>query len=529
MIDPRYDYKELHTKRASGFLLPIFALPDSYGIGCLGKKAYEFVDFLCAAGQRYWQILPLGPTGYGNSPYASTSSFAGNPYFIDLEALHEQGLLTAEELKAAKPPAKTETASLSDPQGTPSDTPVEPKIDYGFLYHTRSAVLKKACKRFLQSSGNRGILDTFLQEQGDWLEDFALFSALRHKYGDSSWVHWPLEVKKLQPETRAALKAALHDEIIFTVFVQYMFETQWQKLKHYAAAAGVHIIGDIPIYAAHDSADVWANQAVFCMEADGSLAYSAGCPPGDFDNPDDQGQLWGMPVYDWAYLERTHFDWFIKRFRRQAAFYDVLRLDHFRGYESFWRIPAGKDARSGAWIPAGGSALFTKLAQELPHLQIIAEDLGFITKEVSALRKAFGYPSMRILQNGLYPGWNNEHTPHHYDADTVLYFGIHDNEPLALWYSRRSEEEKQYAASYLCFSPHESTADNMMKAMAASIADTVIFQVQDILFLGEHSRINVPGCADGNWEFILTATEFNALKDMSRKIRNITALYGRKR
>ncbi|MGP1577524.1 MAG: 4-alpha-glucanotransferase [Treponema sp.] len=513
MIDPRYDYKELHLNRASGILLPIFSLPDSYGIGCLGKKAYEFIDFLCAAGQRYWQILPLGPTGYGNSPYASMSSFAGNPYLIDLEALYTQGLLTADELAEAKPAPLPETTH---------------RIDYGFLYYTRSAILQKACVRFLQSSENKALLDTFLQQQYEWLEDFALFSALRHKYGDTSWVQWPLEVKSRQPDTLAALKAELHEEITVAVFVQYIFEAQWQTLKNYAKAAGIHIIGDIPIYAAHDSADVWANQAVFCMEADGSLASSAGCPPGDFDNPQDQGQLWGMPVYNWGYLEQTNFDWFIKRFRRQAAFYDVLRLDHFRGYESFWNIPAGKDARAGQWIPAGGMALFTRLTQELPQLQIIAEDLGFITKEVFSLRKAFGYPSMRILQNGLYPGSNNEHTPHHYDADTVLYFGIHDNEPLASWFSRRSEKEKRFIESYLCFSSNKTAAYNMMKAMAASIADTVILQVQDMLFLGDYSRINTPGCPDGNWEFKLTDLEFTALKDMVEELKEITELYGRK-
>lgn len=513
MIDPRYDYKELHTHRTSGILLPLFSLPSPYNIGSMGDAAYTFIDFLKEAGQNYWQLLPLGPTGYGNSPYSSVSSFAGNPYFIDLDTLKRDGELTEEETSAVK-------ASVSGCK----------RIDYGILYRERLPLLKKAYQRFIKKAENRARLQAFLTEQADWLEDYALFSALRTDYGDGAWYQWPTDVRNRNPQVLEAARTELQENYDFTVFLQYSFQRQWKEIKAYANRAGVRLIGDLPIYCAHDSADVWAHHQVFCINKDGSLAFVGGCPPADFDILDDYGQVWGMPVYDWSYLEKNDFDWMIKRFKRQTDFYDVLRLDHFRGYESFWRIPSGCTGRNGTWEPAGGRKLFSVLHRKLPDLHIITEDLGYITKEVVAMRREFGYPSMRILQSGFNPYHPNEHTPHNYDSDTVMYFGIHDNEPLSVWLSNRNKTEKAYFFDYLNIAKDNYSSRlsfDIIKAMAASIADTVIYQVQDILFLGAESRINIPGSADGNWEFILTEDQFKNLLNCAEELAHITKLYGR--
>ena len=510
MIDPRFDYKELHTKRASGVLLPLFSLPSCYGIGSLGRAAYSFIDFLKKARQKYWQLLPLGPTGYGNSPYSSMSSFAGNPYFIDIELLIQDGLLTEREADGQK-------------------TTCGAKIDYGALYRNRLGLLKKAYDRFTISAGTeeKEQLSAFSAEHAAWLDDYALFTAIRLRLGGGAWYEWPEDIRSRDSRALAAAKKDAQDMYSFAVFLQYIFEKQWRGLKQYAAQAGIAIIGDIPIYCAHDSADVWAHPEVFCINTDGSIAFVGGCPPPDFDITGDMGQEWGTPVYNWDYLAKTDFKWMLERFKRQADFYDVLRLDHFRGYERFWRIPFGSSGRIGSWEPAGGERFFSHVQRELPSLRIIAEDLGYITKEVFDLRRQFGFPSMRILQQGMSPNGPNEHTPYHYDADTVAYFGIHDNEPLAVWLSQRSQEEKAYFFDYINADSDRPVQYELMKALSASIADTVIYQAQDILFLGEESRINVPGRADGNWEFQLTDEQFAQLADSADELAHITKLYGR--
>lgn len=528
MIDPRYDYKELHTHRASGILLPLFSLPSPTGIGSMGAAAYRFIDFLKKARQTYWQLLPLGPTGYGNSPYSSMSSFAGNPYFIDLPLLHQDGLLTAAELQTAYTDSAAGNAANQTIENGSMQTCC--RIDYGRLYRERMAVLAAAYRHFCAAARNRVILADFLAEQADWLEDYALFAALRTRFKDTPWYQWQADIRDREPYALTAARKELQESFDLAVFVQYLFQTQWNTLKTYAQTAGLRIIGDIPIYCAHDSADVWAHPEVFCLNKDGSLSFVGGCPPADFDQPDDAGQVWGTPVYDWDYLESTRFEWMLKRFARQAAFFDVLRLDHFRGYESFWRIPFGVSAREGAWIPAGGHKLFSLIQQTLPHLKIIAEDLGYITKEVFDLRCSFGYPSMRILQQGLSPYHANEHTPHHYDAGTVMYFGVHDNEPFADWLSKRTLEEKAYCFEYLNMTetnPALPLQLQLVKAMAVTVADIVMYQAQDLLFLGEASRINVPGRADGNWEFILTEAQLKQLEETSEELAKITQLYGR--
>ncbi|MEL3906029.1 MAG: 4-alpha-glucanotransferase [Treponema sp.] len=508
MIDPRYDYKELHTNRASGILLPLFSLPSPYGIGSLGSAAYTFIDFLKTAGQKYWQILPLGPTGYGNSPYSSMSSFAGNPYFIDLDLLAEEGLLLDHEIQAVSAPANG-------------------RIDYGFLYRTRLPLLQKAYRRFITGAGGTEQLHAFSAAQGSWLEDYVLFFAIRTHVGDTAWYTWPQELRNRRSKTVADMHNTLTDKIGFAVFLQYLFEKQWQALKAYAGKAGIEIIGDLPIYCAHDSADVWAHPEVFCINADGSIAFVGGCPPPDFEITGDLGQVWGTPVYNWEYLKTTGYRWMLDRFKRQADFYDVVRLDHFRGYEGFWRIPFGNTGRTGSWEPAGGAAFFSLVQRELPSLRIIAEDLGYITKEVADIRKHFGYPSMRILQQGIFPSGSNEHTPHHYDPATVLYFGIHDNDPLYVWLAQRNKNELDYFYDYFNLNKNRPIQLELMKAMSATAADTVIYQVQDLLLLNECSRINVPGSAEGNWEFQLSGGHFNALTELSDELRRITRMYGR--
>lgn len=508
MIDPRYDYKELHTNRASGVLLPIFSLPSPYGIGSFGKYAYTFIDFLKHSGQKYWQILPLGPTGYGNSPYSSMSSFAGNPYFIDLDLLIQDGLLLRQDIEA-------------------EPAPVNGKIDYGFLYRTRLPLLQKAYCRFIASAAGTEQLRAFSAAHGSWLEDYALFSAIRTQFEDKAWYTWPQKLRNRRSKAVADMQQRLTDQIDFAIFLQYLFEKQWQALKTYARQAGIEIIGDIPIYCAHDSADVWAHPEVFCINSDGSIAFVGGCPPPDFDIVNDFGQVWGTPVYDWDYLKQTDYQWMLERFKRQADFYDVLRLDHFRGYEGFWRIPFGNSGRVGSWEPAGGTPFFSLVQRELPSLRIIAEDLGYITKEVVNIRKDFGYPSMRILQQGIFSSGSNEHTPHHYDAATVLYFGIHDNDPLQVWLSQRNKQELEYFYNYFNLNEHRPIQLELMKAMSATIADTVIYQVQDMLLLNETSRINFPGRAEGNWEFQLTDEQFEALTELSGELMQITKMYGR--
>lgn len=513
MIDPRYDYKELHMNRRSGILLPLFALPSTYGIGSMGAAAIIFIDFLKKAGQTYWQLLPLGPTGYGNSPYSSLSSFAGNPYFIDLDILAADGFLTKEELAAAK-----------------VNTFDAVRIDYGNLYQNRLPLLKKAYQRFSTKKEQMAQLDSFLDEHKSWLEDYALFSAIRSTYSDAPWYKWPSDIRNREPPQLMAARRNLQEPFHFAVFLQYVFQQQWNMLKTTAHQAGIQLIGDLPIYCAHDSADVWAHPNVFSVNSDGSLLFEGGCPPIDFDVPDSFGQVWGTPVYNWDYLEKSGFDWMLARFTRQAAFYDVLRLDHFRGYESFWRIPAGSSERAGSWERAEGWKLFSLLRQNIPSLRIIAEDLGYITQEVVALRKGYGYPSMRILGSGLNPVEPNEHTPHNYEADTVLYFGIHDNAPLSVWFSGLKRQEWEYFFDYLHIEPtlpYERLPFEVIKAMAASIADTVIYQVPDILLLGEQARINVPGRACGNWEWMLTEEQLKILIDYASELAHITKLYGR--
>lgn len=536
MIDPRYDYKELHTHRTSGVLLPLFSLPSPYTIGSMGATAYAFVDFLKEAKQTYWQLLPLCPTGYGNSPYSGMSSFAGNPYFIDLDMLWQEGLLTKAEIngkisnRSANAPNTVKEADNRTGIGTKTPAPMPERINYGRLYRERLPLLKKAYLRFAADSAHQDILHTFLTEQTDWLDDYALFSAIRAEFGDTAWFQWPTELRKRESQVLAAARNKLQDSFYFTVFLQYLFQYQWGKLKTYADKAGVRFIGDMPIYCAHDSSDTWAHPEVFRLNKDGSLNFVGGCPPVDFDNPEDHGQVWGMPVYDWDYLAATGFDWMLKRFKRQAYFYDVLRLDHFRGYESFWCIPFGKPARSGTWEPANGRELFSLLRHKLPALRIIAEDLGYITQEVFSLRREFGYTGMRILQHGFNPYTPNEHTPHHYDPETILYFGIHDNDPFSAWLSRLNPEEKNYFFDYFNIErdtpPHELPLQ-LIKAMAASIADTVIYQTQDILFLGEQARINAPGKASGNWEFRLTEEQFKRLTGTAETLAHISRLYGR--
>ena len=427
--------------RESGILMPVSSLPGPYGIGCFGKAAFQFVDFLSAAGQTIWQLLPLSPTGYGDSPYQSCSAFAGNPYFVDLEALEKEGLLTAADLKAE----------------SWGKDPLE--VDYGTLYVSRFAVLRKAYAAWRsQCAGLHGCAYyypddyyAFTLANEDWLEDYALYMALKVANKMKNWVEWDAPYRRRDKAVLAAFAAANEEEIGFWKFVQYKFSAQWQAVKTYANKKGVQILGDIPIYVSADSVDAWVGGKLFELDADGRFARVAGCPP-DYFSAD--GQLWGNPLYDWAAHKRDGFGWWIRRVEGASRLFDAIRIDHFRAFERYWSIPAGAEtAKEGQWEPGPGMDLLRVLTGWFPHITYIAEDLGLLTPEVHQLREAAGLPGMKVLEfafDSRDSGCANDYLPHNYPENSVAYTGTHDNETLAGWFGSITKEEQNMVRDYLC-------------------------------------------------------------------------------
>ena len=492
--------------RASGILMHISSLPSPYGIGTFGKEAYAFADFLSAAGQKYWQILPLGPTGYGDSPYQTASAFAGNPYFIDLDMLIADGLLLAEEVKSAD--------WGDDAQ----------RVDYGKLYRNRGALLRRAYERGW--ARDREAVDAFREDNVSWLESYALFMALKARFDMKPWTEWDDEKLRLRTDPAALSKAAeeLSDEIDSCVYTQYLFFRQWNALREYIRGKGISIIGDVPIYVPLDSADVWAAREQFQLDAEGRPTEVAGVPPDYFT---EDGQLWGNPLYDWEGMQKDSYAWWIERLRAAARLYDVVRIDHFRGLESYWAVPYGDPtARYGHWVPGPGKDFVSAVKNAFPTLHIIAEDLGVMTDEVIELREFSGFPGMKILQFAFDPSGESEYLPHRQPENCICYIGTHDNDTLAQWLENTSTESLDFAREYLGLNRREGYAMGILRGGMGAPAELFIAQMQDWLGLGDGSRMNEPGLlGGGNWCWRMKK---GAIKPaLTKKIRRMTKLYGR--
>lgn len=462
--------------RKSGILMPVFSLNSPYGIGTFGKQAYTFIDFLEKAGQSYWQILPLNPTNYGDSPYQSFSSYAGNPYFIDLDMLEKDGLLTEEEILAA---------DFGEDNYS---------IDYGKLYTNRMPLLRKAFDRFQINSD----FNKFCSQNSWWLDDFSLFMALKDAHGGKSFIKWEKSLVLRNTDALQRAKEQYKDDILFYCFIQYLFDSQWQKLKAYANKKGIEIIGDIPIYVAADSADVWADGNMFMLDENCVPTLVAGCPPDAFSK---DGQLWGNPLYRWDVMEKDGFGWWKKRLGYALKLYDVVRIDHFRGFESFYAIKNGeKTAKNGKWIKGPDIKFFNALKEEFgENLPIIAEDLGFLSDEVLKMLENTGFPGMKVMQFA-FSGEENDYLPHNYNKNCVVYTGTHDNDTIMGW-TKNNKKESLIAEKYLHTKINDGFNWAMIRAAMMSVADTAIFMMCDFMGLGSEARINTPSTLGENWKW----------------------------
>ena len=494
----------MHMKRSAGILLPIFSLPSPGGIGTLGKSAYAFADFLHAAGQRYWQLLPLGPTSYGDSPYQSFSSFAGNPYFIDPELLVEDGLITSDE------------AARHCPAGNPR------YVDYGAIYAHRFALLAQAKARGWER--DREAVAAFAAENSRWLPDYALFMALKRHFGMCAWTDWPDEDARLhRAEALAHYRETLREDVELFTYLQFLFFRQWDALKHYINALGISLIGDVPIYVAMDSADVWAEPEKFQLDEHRIPTEVAGVPP-DYFSAD--GQLWGNPLYNYDVMQRDGFEWWIRRIGGAARLYDVIRIDHFRGFADYWAVPSGEaTAKNGRWVEGPGMALVGVLTRWFHNISFIAEDLGVPTPAVERLLADSGLPGMKVLEFAFDPKELSSHLPHYYKENCVCYTGTHDNAPLALWREEAAPEELAFAAEYLGLNEREGFSRGMIRGGMSSAARLFIAQMQDYLDLGAGHRINTPGTAAGNWTWRMLPEETSPA--LAARIWEMTRIYGR--
>lgn len=491
--------------RRNGMLLPIASLPSPYGIGGFSKEAYEFIDLLEETGQKLWQILPLGPTSYGDSPYQSFSTFAGNPYFIDLDTLAEKGWLTKEACEAS---------DYGDN---------ESYIDYGRIYNSRFVLLKQA---FLNSDILSDEKFTeFCKANQHWLPDYALYMALKNQNDGKSWIEWEEEIRLRKPEAVECYKRELEEECNFYKFLQYEFHEQWTKVKEYAHKKGIQIVGDVPIYVAFDSADTWANPELFQLDEKNLPLGVAGCPPDAFSAT---GQLWGNPLYNWAYHKKTGYDWWLKRIAYCFDLYDIVRIDHFRGFDEYYSIPYGDEtAVNGHWEKGPGMDLFNTVKEKLGELDIIAEDLGFLTESVFQLLKDSGYPGMKVLQFAFDPSEDSDYLTYKYQRNCVVYTGTHDNDTTAGWFEKLSDGDKEVALRYMnsFYTPKEEQHWDLIALAMRSTADTCIIPVQDFLGLGSEARINMPSTLGDNWKWRMTKGAFS--EELKEKIRRMTKLYGR--
>ncbi|MEG0762267.1 MAG: 4-alpha-glucanotransferase [Oscillospiraceae bacterium] len=487
--------------RSSGILLPISSLPCPYGIGSLGKGAYDFVDFLHKAKQRYWQILPIGPTGYGDSPYQSFSAFASNPYFIDLDILYTEGLLTKDE---------RDSAIYGDD---------DVRVNYGRLFTTRNALLAKAAARFDTSSNE---YKEFCNANSDWLDDYSLFMALKAENNMVSFTLWDDDIRTRDENALNNARLRCKDEMRTICVLQYLFSVQWKRLISYAHENDISIIGDIPIYVSPDSSELWAHSEMFCVNEKGEMTYVAGCPPDGFSA---SGQLWGNPLYNWQYHKDTHYAWWLRRMQYASSVYDVVRIDHFRGFEGYYAIKAdAKDAKHGEWIQGPSKDFIGALKTALPNLNIIAEDLGFLTDGVRELLDFSGYPGMKVLQFAFDSREDSDYLPHNYVRNSIVYTGTHDNTTTEDWQKTAPHGDVRFARRYLGTAAGSLTPA-FIRAALMSVSDTAIIMLQDYLQLGKSARINTPSTLGGNWVWRVSQ---NVLTDvLALQISKITKLYGR--
>ena len=493
--------------RASGILLPVTSLASPYGIGCFSKEAYEWIDFLEKSGQTFWQILPLGPTSYGDSPYQSFSTFAGNPYFISLEELIEQGLLTKEECDAAE-------------LGT------EPSyVDYGKQFQNRYPLLRRAFENSKKQEDPE--FREFVEKQKHWLPDYALFMAIKEAHGKKSWDTWEEELRLRDEKALEDCRVAYAEEICFQEYLQYWFSGQWARVKKYANEKGIRIIGDIPIYVAFDSADAWMNPELFQFDEEMVPIAVAGCPPDGFAA---DGQLWGNPLYCWEYHKKTDFAWWVERIRHCREWYDVVRIDHFRGFDEYYSIPYGREnARIGEWEKGPGIELFDVVKKEIPDMEIIAEDLGYLTDSVRALVKESGFPGMKVLEFAFGGEVENDYLPHNYTENAVVYTGTHDNETLMQYLGGLPDYQKNFMRAYLNRpkDSDEELCENLIRTALASVAKYCIIPLQDYLALGKEARMNFPSTLGGNWEWRVRREQLT--EELADKISAWTGLYDRYR
>ncbi len=491
-------------KRASGIILPVFSLPSPYGVGTLGKAARDFVDFLADARQSWWQVLPVGPTSYGDSPYQSPSAFAGNPYFVDLDLLVADGLLTQAEIEAPNW----------------GDDPA--RVDYGALYESRLDLLRRACGRGWQRDADD--VAAFARDNADWLDDYVLFTAVKRHFGMASWYTWPDEDIRLHDaDACRRYERELDDDVRLFTYVQYLFFRQWEALRAYAHERGVGIFGDMPIYVALDSADVWAHPENYQLDERNNPARVAGVPP-DYFSAD--GQLWGNPLYDYARMADDGYAWWKRRVQAAGRLYDMVRIDHFRGFARYWSVPAGAaTAKGGCWVWGPGVELIDALRKGNPDVELVAEDLGQPTPEVMELLLASGLPGMKVLQFAFDGRPDNEHLPHGIPQNCVCYTGTHDNAPLGQWFAEESAECIGLATRYMGLSEDEGPIWGVVRQGMSSIATLFFAQLQDYLGLGGESRINTPGTQEGNWQWRLQ--EGQLTDELAQRIASVTQLYGR--
>ncbi len=484
--------------KSSGILLPISSLPSKYGIGTFGKEAYNFIDFLMLSGQKYWQLLPLGPTSFGDSPYSPFSVYAGNPYYIDLEILMESGLI------------KDEDCNILNSNDN--------YVDYEKQFYNRYKILYKA---FINSSSkyNKEIIK--FKTENQWVNDYSLFMALKYRSRQLPWYKWDEEIKDRKTENLKTKNEYLKEDIDFWVFLQYLFYEQYFKLKEYANLRGISIIGDMPIYVAEDSVEAWAFRDMFVIDENDKFTMVAGVPPDYFST---EGQLWGNPVYNWGYLKEKSYEWWIKRIKWSLKLYDIVRIDHFRGFDEYWAVPYGSEnAIKGVWLTAYGKELFEKALEEIDNLNIIAEDLGIITDSVIKLKKEFDFPGMKVLQFAFDANPDNPHLPENYEENSIAYTGTHDNDTLRGWFKKLNNNEQQYVVKTLNIIAKEDDEilDALIKSVLNSKANIVIIPLQDYMHLGSEARINTPSTLGGNWDWRVKREQLNA--ELAQKIKQMTS------
>jgi 4-alpha-glucanotransferase len=493
--------------RASGILLHPTSFPGRYGIGDLGLEAHHFVDFLARSAQQLWQVLPLGPTGFGNSPYMSFSTMAGNPILISPDVLKDNGFLSEDDLR--------------DVPNFPLD-----HIDFERVIAWKMPLLQKACRAFRDKATplQQKEFEGFCRGKAKWLDDYSLFTALLQTQKGGSWIEWPEELRRRKPEALEEWRGKLADEIFLQKFLQFEFFRQWTELKTYANTQKIRIIGDIPIYVAHNSSDVWANPEIFQLDPEtGEPLEMAGVPPDYFSAT---GQLWGNPVYNWAYLEATNFAWWVDRVREILAYVDLVRIDHFRGLEAFWSVPAGEEtAVNGKWVKAPGYALFDAIRDQLGTLPIIAEDLGSIDQEVLDLRDHYGFPGMKILHFAFGSDSKNFYLPFNIEHNSVIYTGTHDNDTTVGWYQSASDYERDRLHQYLGCTGSYGIAWDLIRLAMSSVANQAIIPLQDVFSLGSDARMNAPGTAEGNWSWRYRGEALT--DDYTHRLKEMVNIYGR--